>query len=120
MNTLMQEGLFTLMAQAARNPRTPIEAAAYEAAFEAFVLEAARMTDASCTPRVLRTIERARMEAAGLLRLFSGRESDARWRGTTASKFSTRSMRSGVCFCYGCGIRPLRSRKLRPIARRCS
>lgn len=77
MNTLMQEGLFALMAQAARNPRTPIEAAAYEAAFEAFVFEAARMTDASCTPRVLRTIERARMEAAGLLRLFSGRESDA-------------------------------------------
>ncbi|MFR2524234.1 MAG: hypothetical protein ACLS8O_02600 [Alistipes sp.] len=77
MNTLMQEGLFALMAQAARNPRTPIEAAAYEAAFEAFVVAAARTSDASCTPQVLRTIERARMEAAGLLRLFSGRESDA-------------------------------------------
>ncbi|WP_418450674.1 RteC domain-containing protein [Alistipes sp.] len=77
MNTLMQEGLFSLLEKAACNPCMPIEAAAYEAAFEAFALEAARMTDASCTPRMLRTIERARLEAAGLLRLFSRRGNDA-------------------------------------------
>lgn len=70
MNNMMHEGLFALLRQAARNPRTPVEAAAWESSFEAFRLHAAGTSNQSCTPALLRAIEQSRIECVELLRQF--------------------------------------------------
>lgn len=71
-NYLMQDGLFALLEHAARHPGTPCEDAHWQAAFEAFRLRAATITDQGFTPQTLRMIEHARIEVRELLRQFDG------------------------------------------------
>lgn len=81
----MQERLFSLMKDAARNPHTDIAVTEWKNAYDAFSTRVAQLSDGECTPRLMRTIDHARIETDMLLSVYSPQEEE-----TPASVFYCR------------------------------